>query len=170
MTAKQARLAMTLSGMRKAFVLIVLLPMVGWTTPYFRFNNPLDKPVMVTGALLATDLKDTEATVLYPPFTHKTEDGCLLPNIVCEDWTPLAIGAGMMGGKVSVVLGPVVNVLPWMSAAALGLIPESWTSVRGVVTPAKANDVTFSAGPMWEYQQITNKGYYRTFAGLALHF
>ena len=136
---------------------------------YFRVLN-LSKPVTVAGALIAPSLGDSEGAVLVPIFTHSPADGCLLPGIVCEDWTPLAVGGAMNAGKISFEIAPLINVLPWMQTGLLALVPVSWASTRAMLTPVAGQPVTFSAGPVWHYSQAANKGYYRTFTGLSFHF
>ncbi len=130
-------------------------------SPYFR---PLDiaHPQPVLGALIAPDtLKTSEAASLLPLITHSPKDGCILPSIVCEDWTPLAVGASMTAGNITFDVAPLANVVPWIQSGI-----QTATGVHYIDNPA----VTISAGPVWEYKQSTNKGYYRTFIGLALHF
>ncbi len=149
----------------------ILPPTVAMATPYFR---PLDvrHPQPVAGALLALEAPgESSAAALLPLLTHSPKDGCLLPDVVCEDWSPLAVGASMNAGRVTFDVAPIANVLPWMAAAGRAVIPSGWGGLRSVVDYNPAGDtLTFSAGPVWEYRQVTNKGYYRTFLGLALHF
>ena len=141
-------------------------------TPYFRFID-LGHPQPVIGALVdPMNYKKTSASSLLPIFTHSPNDGCLLPSIVCEDWTPLALGAAVNEGNFTFDVAPLANVLPWMAAAGYALTPASWSGLRHIFAPAvqPALPVTFSAGPVWEYQERTNKGYLKIFTGLALHF
>lgn len=138
--------------------------------PYFRIINPAH-PQPVAGAMLdPKDLGNTEAASLIPLITHSTADGCLFPTIVCEDWTPLAVGFSMNSGKLTLNVAPLANVLPWFAAGALLVTPDSWSNVRKFFTPGPAGPVTFSAGPVWQYKEETNKGYFKVFTGLALHF
>lgn len=158
-------------------LLLGLVALVGFcsiahTGPYFRVVD-LSHPDPVLGALLAPEaLGQSAAASLLPVFTHSPADGCLLPAILCEDWTPLAIGGSMAGGKATIDIAPLANVLPWVQSVALLVIPDRWAGIRSVVapTPALSQPVTFSAGPVWEYQQRTNKGYFRVFTGVALHW
>jgi hypothetical protein len=139
--------------------------------PYFRIIDP-KHPQPVAGALIAPeDLGQTSGATLLPLVTHSPNDGCLLPQIVCEDWSPLAIGASLNAGQVTFDVAPLANILPWMQSAGKAVIPSGWTTVRSIVDYDSTGDsITFSAGPVWEYQQRTNKGYFRVFTGLALHF
>ena len=153
----------------KCIVLALLfLPSLTWANPYFRPNKLWEHPVSVQGALLAPNIKDSEGAVLYPLFTHSPRDGQVLP--IGEDWSPIAIGGGMNAGKVTFDAAPLFNVLPWMQTGLLSILPSSWVSVRSIVAPTPGCPVTFSVGPTWEYQQLTNKGYYKTFTGLALQW
>lgn len=152
--------------------LLLAASMPAQAAPYFRLVN-LAHPDPVAGALVAPeDLKNSAAASLLPIFTHSPVDGCLLPSIVCEEWTPLAVGASMNSGRLTLDVAPLANVLPWVQQGALALLPASWAGVRAVFTPTPplSQPVTFSAGPVWEYQQATNKGYFRVFTGVALHW
>ena len=138
--------------------------------PYFRLLDP-SHPTPVVGALIdPLNLDQTEAASLLPIITHSPKDGCALPSIVCEDWSPLAIGASMNAGKITLNIAPLFNVLPWVQAAASAVVPDSWTSVHKIIASNPDQSVTFSAGPVWQYRQIGNKGYFKIFTGLALHF
>ena len=149
---------------------LLLLASVCSANSYFKVVDP-SHPKPVAGAMLAPNkLSETSAAVLVPIFTHSPNDGCILPNFVCEDWTPLAVGASMSSGKVTLDVAPLANVLPWMSGLALKVLPDSWVAARSIVAPSIDGSVTFSAGPVWEYRQLENKGYFRVFTGLALHF
>lgn len=149
---------------------ILGLPGVAMANPYFR---PVDigHPQPVIGAMVDPfGIKNSEAASLLPLITHSPKDGCLLPGVVCEDWTPLAVGASMNAGKITLNIAPLANVLPWVQALALAVTPEKWGGLISALSPAPGSVVTFSAGPVWQYQQATNKGYFKVFTGLALHF
>ncbi len=140
--------------------------------PYFRVIDPAH-PQPVVGALVDTIRPgQSQAASLLPIFTHSPADGCLLPSIVCEDWTPLAVGASMNAGKVTFDVAPLANLMPWMRTAGQALIPAGWTTARSLVdyTPTASDPLTISAGPVWEYSQLQNRGSFKIFSGLALHF
>lgn len=157
---------------RKGFLSLILafvVPAHAMAAPYFRLID-LAHPQPVGGALLdPTSLGNSEAAALLPLVTHSPQDGCLTPSIVCADWSPLAVGASMNAGQVTLNVAPIANVLPWMQTLALKVIPESWAGTRAVFRKGDGG-VTFSAGPVWQYRQSTNKGYFKVFTGLALHF
>jgi hypothetical protein len=139
-------------------------------TPYFRLLD-ISHPQPVLGALIDPSAPgNTEAASLIPILTHSPKDGCLLPSVVCEEWTPLALGASMNAGKITLDVAPLANVLPWFQKAAIAVTPAKWQGLIGVLSPSQDKSVTFSAGPVWQYRQLTNKGYFRVFTGLALHF
>ena len=154
----------------KFILSVILLASQAQATPYFRvFDYAHPKPVI--GALLAPEaLGNTEAASLLPLINHSPKDGCLLPSVVCEDWTPLAVGASMNAGKITLDVAPLANVLPWIMKGALAVAPAKWESLVAVLSPSKDPSVVFSAGPVWQYSQLHNKGYFRIFAGLALQF
>jgi hypothetical protein len=153
-----------------SLIAIGLLAMVGMgnATPYFR---PLDisHPQPVAGALFGTSgIQDTQTTGMLPLITHSPKDGyILIPN---EDWTPLAVGVSANAGQFTFDIGPLFNILPWMQTLALEVIPDKYAQIRAILAPNPGAPVTFSAGPVFQYQEATNKGYYKTFTGLALHF
>lgn len=149
---------------------ILFLAVSAQANPYFRLMNP-SHPQMVAGALIdPSSLGNSEAASLLPIFTHSPADGCLFPSIVCEDWSPLAVGASMNAGKITLDVAPLANVLPWFQNAALAVIPDKWAGIRGVLAPTPGNAVTFSAGPVFQYRQANNHGYFKLFTGLSLHF
>ena len=139
-------------------------------TPYFRLIDP-SHPAPVLGALVdPTNLGQSSAASLLPLVTHSPKDGCLLPNVMCEDWTPLAVGGSMNAGKVTLDIAPLANVLPWFQNAALAITPAKWQGLINILTPSGPAPVTFSCGPVWEYNQLANKGYFKVFSGLQLNF
>lgn len=139
--------------------------------PYFRLLDPAH-PRPVVGALIdPSALGQTESASLLPLITHSPADGCLFPTVLCEDWSPLSVGASMNAGKATFDVAPLANVLPWMKTAGQALVPQGWTVLRSVVDYNPSGDaVTFSAGPVWEYSQLNNHGYFKVFTGLALQF
>lgn len=155
--------------MKKLLWLGILIPSLSHGA-YFRLID-IQHPQLIAGALLdPTDLNNTEVSSLIPLITHSPNDGCILPKLVCEDWSPLAVGGGMVAGSFTFVVAPVANVLPALQGLALAVTPAKYTGIRSILTPASGGAVTFSAGPAWEYKQSTNKGYIRVFTGLALKF
>lgn len=156
--------------MKKIILAVLLAPSFAVAGPYFRLLD-MSHPSPVAGALIdpMQDLKQTEAASLLPLITHSPKDGCLLPSIVCEDWTPLAVGGSMIAGHLTLDVAPLLNVLPWLQSAALALTPAKWQGVANILKPADSS-VTFSAGPVWQYRQDTNRGYLKIFTGMALHF
>lgn len=143
--------------------------------PYFR---PLDlaSPHFVAGAFVdPQDPGNSAAGSALALVTHSTVDGCLLPSVVCEDWTPLAVGLSVNGGKVLVGAGPSVNLAPIFKAGLLrGLnaltAEESYLGLKSSLgsVPISGPDVTMSFGPAWVFSPTENwKGYFRVFAGAA---
>lgn len=143
---------------------------IAHANPYFRFINPAH-PHPTTGALLDTkNLRDSEAAVLLPLVTHSPTDGCIFPSIICEDWSPISIGGSMNAGKITFDVAPVANIVPWIQNTVLFFIPSSWIGLVNILSPEDGHPVTFSAGPVWEYRQLNNKGYFKIFTGLQLNF
>lgn len=156
--------------MKKLLIIVLMLPSAAIANPYFRLIDPHHLQPVVGALLAPEDLKHSSAASLLPLVTHSPNDGCMLPSIVCEDWTPLAVGASMNSGQITFDIAPLANVLPWMQRGAKSIVPASWTATRAMLEATPESQVSFSAGPVWEYRQATNKGYFRLFTGLALHF
>ena len=156
--------------MKRITMALMLLAGTASATPYFRLIDP-SHPAPVLGALVdPIHIGNTSAASLLPLVTHSPKDGCLLPSIVCEDWTPLAIGGSMNAGKLTFDVAPLANVVPWIQNAALAIVPAKWQGLVNVLTPSGPQSVTFSCGPVWEYSQATNKGNFKVFTGLQLSF
>ena len=145
----------------------------GWDYSAHTFNlSALSHPTLVAGALIdPTNLGNSSGASLLPLVTHSPSDGCILPGVVCEDWTPLAVGASLNAGKVTFDVAPLFNVFPWMVSALKSVTPaNSKAAAMLQAAPSAGDPITFSAGPVWEYSQLNNKGYFKVFTGLALHF
>jgi hypothetical protein len=156
--------------MKKLTAAFLLLSSFASATPYFKLIDP-SHPQPVLGALVdPVHLGNSSAASLLPLVTHSPKDGCLLPSIVCEDWTPVAVGGSMNAGKITFDVAPLANVIPWVQSAALSVVPARWVPLVKVLTPSTDQSVTFSCGPVWEYSQAQNKGYFKVFTGLKLSF
>lgn len=143
---------------------------IAHANPYFRLIDPVH-PKPVAGALIDPfSLGNTSVASLLPLVTHSTSDGCILPSIICEDWSPLAVGGSMNAGNITFDIAPIANIVPWVQNAAVALIPSSWTGLVKVLKQKSGQAVTFSIGPVWEYNQIKNKGYFKVFVGFQLNF
>ncbi len=76
----------------------------------------------------------------------------------------------MNAGQLTFDVAPLFNVLPWMQSGAKAIVPAKYSAIHKMLDSSPDQSVTFSAGPVWQYRQASNKGYFRIFAGLALHF
>jgi hypothetical protein len=146
--------------------------------PYFRPLDPLS-PRLIAGAYLdAEDAGRSEAGTALALLTHSTEDGCLVPRLVCTDWTPLAAGVLSNGGKVKFAFGPAFNLAPVLKGLALkGLNAvskdDSFRNLKSTLgsQPITGPDATISVGPAWVVAPTENfKGYFRVFLGGELRF
>lgn len=148
--------------------------------PYFR---PLDlsriKPV--AGALLdPIGSAPNDAVGMLPLVTHSPDDGCLFPSIVCEDWSPLAVGlGGNLRSDPYVSVGPIINVAPVAKALILACLnvassDSQLVNIKDSLRPVVGSDgfdVALSAGPAYVIKPQENfKGYFRIFIGGALKF
>ena len=167
--------------MKKLFIALLAwcawLPMSIQASPYLRpgiykgDDGSLHYQTIFGGLIDPKDLGNSSGVGLFATVTHSPKDGCILPSIVCEDWTPLAVGGAMNAGKVTLDFGPVFNVLPWMQSGALAILPASFSATRKMLQPQEGSQsVTFSGGPMCEYRQVSNDVYFKIFTGLALHW
>lgn len=112
--------------MKYLFMLLLAAP--ARANPYFRTPFSGGPTVHYEGAFI--DPKDPGQTTLGSEValvTHDPKDGCALPEIVCEQWSPIATGLSVNGGRVYWDIGPTVNVFPWMlnGLSAIG-IPTSF--------------------------------------------
>lgn len=155
---------------KKILVALLLSPVPALASPYFRPIDPQHPQPIVGAAVNPAKLADSRAVTLLPIITHSPKDGCLMPSIVCEDWTPLAVGASLNAGKLTFDVAPLANILPWVQNGLDAVLPAGWTATRKILAPTPDAPVTFAAGPMWEYRQLENKGYFLVVTALALHF
>ena len=135
-------------------VIAIIVSMLGSakSNPYFRLIN-LAKPQVSMGVY--HNLKDgsSPAGASLALITHSPADGCLIAG-VCDDWTPLAIGATTARNALSI--GPSANILPFMRELTSLLLDvftqaTSFTNVKGYFADPKTGtpDITFAAGPQF---------------------
>lgn len=117
-------------------------------------------------------------------WTHNPKDGCLLPSLVCETWSPLMIGPSYNAGKFAVVAGPVVNLAPKAKAglrAVVNQFPDKWLWKQGTLDLLSQpdNGLTISFGPQLYLNPLRGGTFMpvnawqpagRIFAGLELTF
>ena len=150
--------------MRKLIVaLLFTMPALAHGEPYFRLNPVFTDPahpITIQGALIdPLALNSSRATVLIPLFTAKGQYN--------EEWTPVAVGGSMNAGKITVDVAPLANVAPWAQQGLLAVVPASWAGLRNALS-SQSGALSFSGGPVWEYRQSSNKGYFMVFTGLSL--
>jgi len=146
--------------------------------PYLR---PIDlaRPQLVAGAYLDPQaIGSTEGGTALALLTHSTEDGCLLPSLVCMDWTPLAAGFVAKPGDIKFAFGPLFNLAPVLKAGLLrglnfatkdGTLPGLKSALGS--EPVSGPSATVSIGPAWVIApQERFKGYLRVFIGGELRF
>lgn len=168
------------------FSILTLIPLFGpriaLAGPYFRAIDLGDyrslKPN--TGALVdPTGKGANDAVGMLPLFSHSTEDGCLLPTIVCEDWSPLALGVGgNLRSDPYLAVGPSINILPVAKGVALASLNAAtkagdFASLKNSLKPAPKSsvDLAVAVGPTWVVKPSENwKGYFRLFFGGAWSF
>ena len=158
-------------------LLLLLVPSLAQAV-YFR---PIDlsHPQLNAGAYVDVgNLNNTAFVTAIAIITHSVRDGCALPTIVCEDWTPLAVGFSANSGKVLLGFGPSVNLAPIVKAGLFSLLTAStdednYTGLKNSLSsvPLKGPDITMSFGPAFVLSPAENwSGYFRMFAGGAWKF
>lgn len=163
----------------------VLSAITSSATPYFRTPfTPGEKIHKLSGAAInPTELKETSFVTEVALITHSTKDGCVMPSIVCEDWTPLAIGPSYNAGKFQVIFGPIVNLAPAtknLLKSGLDMItsPDSLTGIKSMLSD-NTGDITISFGPQTLINPISHGVFMpinkwtpteRIFAGSELRF
>lgn len=156
----------------------ILLASTAQAAPYFRLLD-LAKPQVSAGALVDPENSgNSSAASMLAVVSHSTRDGCLLPSVVCEDWTLLAVGVSANSGKTLLALGPSINVAPLAKALLLrGLnavsAPETLPGVKESLgsVPLDRSDISVAFGPTWVLSPTENwKGAIRIFAGGSWRF
>ena len=105
-----------------------------FASPYFRLMNP-SAIQQSAGVLFPVQGGPTSAVTDIAIVTHSPADGCLIPTswqgmIPCEDWAPLALGAGgSLTGQATVVADSTINVAPQIAALAFKGITSSSPAV-----------------------------------------
>lgn len=164
--------------MKKIVISVMLLAGSASANPYFRPIN-LAHPQISAGAYVdPVNPGQSAAGTSVALVTHSTTDGCAMPTIVCEDWTPMAVGFSVNGGKTLLGVGPSFNLAPVVKSALLHGISaitkeESYRGLKSSLgsNPITGPDITMSFGPAWVISPTENwKGYFRVFAGGAWRF
>ena len=140
--------------MRYIAILLLLATNAG-AAPYFRLIGTTDKIHKVTGASVdPLSPGQTSFVTEVALITHSTKDGCFLPSIVCEDWSPLMIGPSYSAGRFALVFGPVMNLAPatkQLLLRGLNMVTEQdkFGGLKAILAPSE-DSVTISFGPqLW---------------------
>ena len=156
----------------KMLALLVLVPSLAQAA-YFRPIDPAH-PQLNAGAYVDVEAPgNTSFGTVVALVTHSTRDGCALPTIICEDWTPLAAGFAVNGGKFLFGIGPSVHLAPIIKAGLFKALvastaDESYSGLKNSLSSVsmKGPDLTMSMGPAYVLSPTENwKGYFRVFAG-----
>lgn len=98
----------------KLAIALVCFGSSAFANPYFRMANPQNGQTKKFFGASIDPLSPGKSSAIseLALITHSKADGCFLPSVVCEDWSPLAIGPSYNAGKFAVVFGPVANLAP----------------------------------------------------------
>lgn len=164
--------------MRYAIAILLLVAADASATPYLRLLD-LSKPQVSAGAFVdPSDPGNSSAGSMLALVTHSNRDGCLIPSITCEDWTPLAVGFATRSGKTVFALGPSVNLAPIVKASLLWVFNSttdsgSYSGVKSALGSERLDrkDISVAFGPNLVLSPSENwKGYLRIFTGAAWKF
>lgn len=108
--------------------------------------------------------------------SHSPKDGCMFPTIVCEDWSPLALGFGVNSGRFLFGLGPSINMAPVMRGVALALLRSSTAEdtlpgLKATLQPVPDSKLTLAISPSLVLSPTEAwKGRFKIFVGPAWRF
>lgn len=169
-----------------AFFAVAILGTTAAASPYFRPIDP-NHPYKVIGGYIDMDAPgNTSAGTAVALVTHGVKDGCLLPSVVCEDWSPAMAGFSYNAGRLQFNVGPAVNLTPMAKIGALRLLnlltkDDTLAGIKSLLgsQPISGPDVSTSFGPALNVTPIEHgvilplnkwKGRPRMFVGAALRF
>lgn len=117
---------------------------------------------------------ETDGVTLVPLIMHSHADGYLF--IPGEDYSPLAVGGGMNGGRLSLYVGPMFNVIPAVSNGlgfALDHLSDKYANLKSILSgvPASSKDAGVSLSPLFKPPlSKKERGSFRIFTGAWLKF
>lgn len=169
-------------------LLILILTVLGYirisnAAPYFHVFDPAHIYKSVGAYIDPVDSGNTAFGTPIALITHSTRDGCLLPSIVCEDWSPLMAGFSVNAGRLSFNAGPAINLMPTARGGLLYIVngltaDNQFGGLKSVLAPSDSG-VTISFGPALNVDPVQHgvfvpirqwHGKFRIFAGAALKF
>lgn len=146
--------------------------------PYFRPLDPAH-PHLSGGALVdPVTPGNTSLGTSLALITHSPADGCVLPSLVCESWSPLTVGFSANAGRALLSVGPSVNLAPLVKAGLLQALnavtlDENYRGLKSTLSsePLSKSDLAMAFGPNYVLSPTEKwKGYFRIFAGGAWRF
>jgi len=174
--------------MTKLLLALALLLSCGkaHASPYFRLMDPAHIQKIAGAYVDPIEPGNTSVGTSIALITHSVKDGCIMPSVVCEAWSPLMAGLSVNAGRVKLNVGPAVNLTPLAKLGvlrALNLVTkdDSLVALKGLLgsQPVDGPDVSASFGPAWGLTPIEHgvilpvnawKGRLAIFAGAALTF
>ncbi len=167
-------------------VILSLFAVRASATPYFRLIDP-SHPIKIIGVYVdPVDLGSTSVGAPIALVTHSVKDGCFLPSVVCEDWSPLTAGLSYNGGRFKLTVGPIANLTPIAKLGLWSLLSkltasDTLSGVKSILSsqPTSGPDVSFSFGPALNVAPVDHgviiplsewKGHFVIFTGAAMRF
>jgi hypothetical protein len=164
----------------KSILLALILAGCGsapaFASPYFRVIGDVYSVENVAVFNPNAGIGATQDAALVNVVTHSTKDGCLLPSIVCEDWSLLSVGGAFTGPNKLALFGSQYNLEPLFQAGAYGLLnaftpSSSLTALKSFLSTPVSSAVTLSIGAFWGVSPEQNwKGYFLLTIGPKLTF
>ena len=171
----------------KCAIVVLLLATNAAAGPYFRLIDPEHVQRSAGAYVDPVNSGNTSAGTATALITHSVRDGgCLLPAVVCEDWSPLTVGFSVRAGHLDFNLGPVVNLTPLVKSGLLATLnvltrDEVLSGVKSALGSESLDKSTPSIafGPNLGVAPIQNggvlsplkwQGKFRIFAGAAWAF
>lgn len=172
--------------MRYLILVVVLSGSNVQAGPYFRLMDPAH-PHKVAGAFIdPVNPGNTSVGTAFAIITHSVKDGCLMPRVTCENWSPLVAGLSVNGGRVQFNAGPAMNLTPAVKIGIWHILNSATNSdtlsgIKSMLSsqPIGGPDVSFSFGPALAVAPIERgvilpinawKGKFRIFSGAAFRF
>lgn len=159
-------------------LILLMLTSNAIASPYFRLINTKEPQISAGAFIDPENPGNSSAGTMLALITHSTRDGCALPTVICEDYTPLAIGFATKSGRTIFAFGPSLNLAPLVKSGLFWFVTkvtkeENYQGVKDSLSSENLDrkDISLSFGPALAFSPIDNwKGFFRIFSGAAWRF